>query len=115
MQTVKVFLPERVRILPIEKVLKENGILVNREVSDCDVSIALYGLFTNPLVLRGKKLLAYFFLDNVDVWNTAFYSLHKPILKHYYDGFIDLTRFNTLTEIGEELANRIKQLENEAA
>ncbi len=68
------------------------GLQTHRETGDADVSISLGGMYINPLVLTGKRVLCH----NVAEWLPAMqkpfgWSLYKTVLDEYYDEFMDLT------------------------
>jgi len=102
-------MPSRLSIEKIEDCLTENGVTVCKEEEPCDVSIAVFGAYTNPLALKGEKVLIYWVQNDMTVWSLAFYSLYLPILHEYYDRLIDLTNCNTLTEIGENIVKYVEQ------
>lgn len=67
------------------------GITLYREPKDCDVSLVLGGRMTNPLPLKGRKVLAF----KKDEWRMVKWDMiYAGILEEYYDHFIDTTGLN---------------------
>jgi hypothetical protein len=63
--------------------LVENGIAVLDHVSDADTHVVLGGRYTNPLILKGRKVL----LWKSEDWLTKdiFKMIYEPVIKEYYD------------------------------
>ena len=112
MHSVRVFLTHHYDIPKLEERLSKHGIPLHREKADCDVAFVLHGGFTNPLIFDGKRVLAFFLKNDNHLWNTCFVSLYMPILKHYYDEFIDLGGAKTFSEMADKIAVEVKRLEN---
>lgn len=99
--------------MPLEKRLSEYGIPVWHQNADCGAAVIIDGAHVNPLVFNGKRILAHIFTNNGKIWYTAFYSLYKPVLEHYYDEMLDLTACKSLEEIADRIAEKVKGLESE--
>jgi hypothetical protein len=64
---------------------------VKTDPVDCDISVVLGGRLENPLVLKGKKVLAF----KKDEWRMLGWdTVYADILREYYDHFIDTTGLN---------------------
>jgi hypothetical protein len=62
------------------------------EPVDADVSIVLSGMFENPSIVKGKKIMAF----KPQEWFPGVpppmgWNLYREMLGFYYDGFIDLS------------------------
>ena len=89
----------------IIKSLKAKNIPVYKNVFPCDVSIAIYGLYENPIALYGKRVLAY----DKPLWFNILgqdfgWRLCKPLLDEYYHEFLDITGLSS-----DEQANKIEE------
>lgn len=97
MATVKVYKADRGHPFwqHVAGFIRDAGYTVDKDKSDADVSIVLSGRFENPLIFKGKKVMAYDameWLRNVPIpWG---FESYKVILDEYYDDFIDLTNLN---------------------
>jgi len=94
MRNVKFFIREEQKEhvwLKVIEALKEIGIVVSGEFSDCDTAIVLSGLYTNPMVFKGKRIL----FTAVPEWGNLWYSMFKPVLEEYYHEIIEMP--NTLS------------------
>jgi hypothetical protein len=59
---------------------------------DADLSIVLSGLMENPTIVKGRRVLAFKPQDWFPSINPAKgWMLYEPMLKYYYDDFIDLS------------------------
>ena len=89
--------------------IRKEGYTVDTDKSDADVSIVLGGRFENPLIFKGKKVMAYDameWLRNVPIpWG---FEAYKVILEEYFDDFIDLTNLNV-----QERADKVIEYINE--
>lgn len=104
MAVVKIFQTRRSKDdwADIIKILKEKGYTVCDNYSPADISIVLDGRYDNPTVLDGKKVIAY----DETLWKKTF-PMHKTVLVHYYDDFIDITDLDT-DQIVEKLGEYIE-------
>ena len=114
MRGVKVFLARQYNIPKFKIRLFEHGIQLHQKESDCDTALVIFGDFTNPLVFKKKKVLAYYRRNNdVGAWYLLFSSLYKPILDHYYDEIIMLPQCSNYVEMADNIAKEVKRLQNE--
>ena len=104
MAVVKIFQTSRSKgdWLDLINGLSAKGMQIYDNYSPADVSIVIDGRFDNPTVLDGKKVL----LHNTDLWHSQF-GIHKTVLVHYYDDFIDATDLMT-DQIIEKLGEYIE-------
>jgi hypothetical protein len=59
---------------------------------DADLSIVLSGLMENPTIVKGRRVLAFKPQDWFPSINPPKgWMLYEPMLKYYYDDFIDLS------------------------
>ena len=79
-------------VVDLAKELEKREIYIYVEPIKADVSIVLFGNYSNPVCLHGKKVLAFdatrwgIYTDTAQGW-----EMYKPILEEYYDEFIDMT------------------------
>ena len=95
--------------LNLEEHLKKRKHEVHRDPQEADVSIVLSGLFENPMVVKGRKVLAF----KAQEWLGAItpphgWRLYEPVLKMVYDDFIDLAGLDS-----KKSAKRIIEYINE--
>ena len=92
----------------VAQFIRDKGYPVDTDKSEADVSIVLSGRFENPLIFKGKKVMAYDameWLRNVPLpWG---FNAYKEILEEYYDDFIDLTNLNVEERV-EKIIEYIK-------
>ncbi len=77
---------------------------VDSDIAPADVSIVLSGRFINPLILNGKKVLAFDameWLHNVPL--PIGFDAYRVVLEEYYDDFIDLTGLNVQDRVDKIL------------
>ena len=75
--------------------LERRGQKCHEKPQDVDVSIVLSGVFENPVILKGRKVLAFKPQD----WLPSIpppkgWMLYKNVLQLYYHDFIDLSGLN---------------------
>jgi hypothetical protein len=72
--------------------LERRGQKCYEEPQDVDVSIVLSGVFENPAILKGRKVLAFKPQDWVShIPPPKGWMLYKNVLQLYYHDFIDLS------------------------
>jgi hypothetical protein len=96
-------------VVDLVQELEKREIFIYVEPIKADVSIVLFGNFTNPLPLRGKRVLAY----DASRWMPEVpvplgWKMYEPILEEYYDEMIDLTGL-TVPERADVLELTINQ------
>jgi hypothetical protein len=75
----------------LEEQLENRKHIIHRKPREADVSIVLSGLYENPVLVKGKRVLAF----KAQEWIAGVapphgWRLYEPVLKEYYDDFIDL-------------------------
>ena len=114
MRNVKVFLASHYDMPSLVKALNQYGIKIYQDKSECDTALVLFGDYVNPMAFKGKKVMAHRVASmNYRVWELTFFSMVMPVLKHYYDEFIDMSKCSTMIDMGNMIANEVKRLENE--
>ena len=102
----------RGEIPPLEEQLAEFHIPVFKVVAECDHAIVLYGAYENPMPFK-HSTLAYWMHNDTQFWTLGFHSFYLPVLRHYYDEFLDCTKCKTYDEVAEKVAEYVKKKQNE--
>ncbi len=97
--------------MPLLDELESIGIETTDKAEDLDLSVVLCGVHENPIVFKGKKVLAF---DAENEWLHPVpypygWDLYYHVLKEYYDDFINLTGLSI-----KERSLKIKEYINEA-
>lgn len=82
--------------------LRLSGTKVYNEPQEADVSISLCGMYENPAVLKGKRVLCF----DVEDWRSTFqppygWKLYQVVLEEYYDEFVNLTGLDVKQKVIE--------------
>ena len=94
----------------VEKHLKKRGVETLSEPVGADLSVVLSGMFENPSILKGKKVMAF----KPQEWFPGVpppmgWNMYREMLGFYYDDFIDMSGLNP-----KKAAKRIIEYMDEA-
>ena len=76
---------------------------------DADMSIVLSGLFENPAMPKGKKVLAFKSQEWISCASPPQgWKFYESLLQHYYDDFIDLSSLDP-KQSAQRIINYMKE------
>jgi len=73
---------------PMISVIEKAGYEVLVDPVPSEVTVVLSGCFVNPFAIQGKKIL----LTHSKEWGSLWESIHKVVLKEYYDSIISIEK-----------------------